>query len=130
MDGNGWDEYHDMERRYYALKQYNMELGLKVGEFNRWMTSFPFSYPARLLSLAEAKRWAYEWKKEYDVAPVFCEFRDKEEAKNYPPWRLGGNQRSMLENAENDYNVEFRFWSARPSEDEMKIMQWKERDDD
>ena len=125
MDGNGWSAYEELKQKYYTLSRENAKLSEMVNGFHQWMTSYPFAYPARLLSLNEARAWAYEYKIVSDVAPVFCEFRDKEATMNYPPWRLGDNQRALLKQDEKEYGVTFRFWSARPSEAQMALMPWK-----
>ena len=80
----------------------------------------------RVLTYEEAKENAYEYKYMPDSCkPVFLEFREKSECYTEdmcPPWRLGPNQRALLEN--DDYGKEFRFWDGRPTPKQMEDTPW------
>lgn len=82
----------------------------------------------RVLTYEEAKANAYEYKYMPDSCrPVFVEFRSKHEHYSEefcPPWRLGPNQRALLEH--DDYGKRFRFWDDRPTPALMENTPWEE----
>jgi len=82
----------------------------------------------RVLTYKEAMANAYEYKDMPDSCkPVFLEFKLKSECyeEGYcPPWRLGPNQRALLEH--DDYGKEFRFWDGRPTQKQMEETPWEE----
>ncbi len=127
---------NDLIRRSDALKAIDQVGGangsfrdvlLKAMIYAMIQTNVKAAEP-RVLTYEEAKANAYEYKYLPDSSrPVFVEFRSKHESYNEdfcPPWRLGPNQRAMLEN--DDYGKEFRFWDDRPTPALMESTPWEE----
>ncbi len=127
---------HDLIRRSDALKAIdqvgNVDGGfrdvlLKAMIYAMIKTNVKAAEP-RVLTYEEAKANAYEYKYLPDSSrPVFVEFRSKHDSYNedfYPPWRLGPNQRDLLENG--DYGKKFRFWDDRPTPTQMENTPWEE----
>ena len=83
-------------------------------------------YHAKVMSVEEAAKNAYSYFHTPDsVKPVFVQFRDKTYADETltPPWRGGVNQRALLKEP-NRYGKDFVFWTDRPSEEQMKGVEW------
>ena len=81
---------------------------------------------AKALSVEEAARNAYSFYHTPDsVKPVFVQFRDETYADEglTPPWRGGVNQRALLKEPDR-YGKDFVFWTDRPSEEQMKVVEW------
>ena len=80
----------------------------------------------RIMTVEEAEKHAYSYYHTPDsVKPVFVQFRDEtysDEAMT-PPWRGGVNQRALLKDA-GRYGRDFVFWTDRPSEEQMKGVEW------
>ncbi len=83
-------------------------------------------YMAHAMSVEEAARNAYSYYHTPDsVKPVFVQFRDETYADEglTPPWRGGVNQRALLKEPDR-YGKDFVFWTDRPSEEQMKGVEW------
>lgn len=80
----------------------------------------------RVMTLEEVAQNAYSYYHTPDsVKPVFVQFRDEtysDEALT-PPWRGGVNQRALLKEP-NRYGMDFVFWTDRPSDEQMKGVEW------
>lgn len=84
------------------------------------------SKETRVMSMEEATKNAYSYFHTPDsVKPVFVQFRDETYADEAltPPWRGGVNQRALLKEPDR-YGKEFVFWTDRPSEEQMKGVEW------
>lgn len=80
----------------------------------------------RVLSYDEARNNAMQTMNPDSIKPLFIEFRVKDDEDDevvHPPWRGGYNQRLMLMNPDR-YGVEFRFWTDRPSVEQMEATPW------
>ena len=81
----------------------------------------------RVMPVEEAARNAYSFYHQPDsVKPVFVQFKDKTYADEglTPPWRGGVNQRALLKRPD-AYGRDFVFWTDRPSEEQMKGVEWE-----
>ena len=81
---------------------------------------------ASVMSVEEAAKNAYSYYHMPDsVKPVFVQFRDEtyRDEGLTPPWRGGVNQRALLKEP-NRYGKDFVFWTDRPSEEQMKGVEW------
>lgn len=127
---------NDLIRRSDALKAIDQVGGangsfrdvlLKAMIYAMIQTNVKAAEP-RVLTCEEAKANAYEYKYMPDSCrPVFVEFRSKHERYSEefcPPWRLGPNQRALLEH--DDYGKGFRFWDDRPTPALMESTPWEE----
>lgn len=82
----------------------------------------------RVLPVEEAARNAYSFYHQPDsVKPVFVQFRSEKYADEglTPPWRGGVNQRALLKRPD-AYGRDFVFWTDRPTEEQMKAVEWND----
>lgn len=79
----------------------------------------------RVLTYDEARNHAMQVMNPDSIKPLFIEFREKydDEEEERPPWRGGYNQRLLLARSM-DYNVHFRFWTDRPTPEQMEATPW------
>jgi len=82
----------------------------------------------RVLSYDEARNHAMQYMNPDSVKPLFIEFRikdDEDEEELRPPWRGGYNQRCLLAPPCDRYGIDFRFWTDRPTKEQMEATSWE-----
>lgn len=84
---------------------------------------------AHLMTFDEARENAMLYMNPDSIRPVFVEYRKKYNAEEEirPPWQAGFIQRAMIISQRNRYGVDFRFWTDRPTEEQMESESWEER---
>ena len=121
-----WLETGQREFAHYAPEDKELfgnlpALSRKFGEIARLLKEME----PKVLTYDEARNHAMQVMNPDSIKPLFIEFREKydDEEEERPPWRGGYNQRLLLARSM-DYNVHFRFWTDRPTPEQMEATPW------
>lgn len=116
-----WQRVYDALAMLKAQEQEVVNLQTKVAELTTAQEPMVLTYD-------EARNHAMQFMNPDSIKPLFIEFRikdDDDEEELRPPWRGGYNQRLMLMDQKDRYGVDFRFWTDRPSVEQMEAAAWE-----